>query len=570
MNFGEFKLMTVKEKIISILNALQNLPTETEWVEFKPVSGIDPHKLGCYFSALSNEARLHNKECGWIVFGIDDKTHKVIGTNYKDTPESIDKLKLEITQDTTNGIGFLAVHEVIKEDKRVLMFAVPAAPYGMPIAWKNKFYGRDGSSLGDLKQDEIDRIRDSKKVDWSATICDQVILDHLDQNAILLARQKYLEKFPQEKRVEFAKAIQSWSDETFLKKTGVLTPEGKITRTAILLLGKPEAAYYLNPADAQTSWVLFDDAENKKDYEHFAPPYLVNVDRLFAKIRNLNYRYMPRNTLFPTEIQQYDSWVLREALNNAIAHQDYELGGRIIVKEYSDHIICTNLGGFLADSVEDFAEGNHVPDRYRNPWLCSAMFNLNMIDKVGSGIFRMIDKQRRRFFPLPEWEVESGKVSVTIYGKILNENFTQLLIENTDLDLKTVLALDKVQKQKSISDEDAKFLKKKKLIEGRRPNFFISAKVVSDTADGNLKADYIKNRSFDDEHFEKMILGYLERFGHATRQDINKLLSAKLPDVLSVDQKKNKITNLISKLKRKNFIDNTGTDRSSKWVLIKG
>lgn len=553
-----------------ILHQLLKLPVETEWVEFKAATGsYDFHKLGCIFSALSNEARLHKQECGWLVFGVDDTTHDILGTNYKDTPESLDRLKLEITQDTTNGVGFLTVYEIFESGKRVLMFSIPPAPYGMPIAWKNKFYGRDGSSIGDLKQDEIDRIRDLKKPDWSAGVCDKASLDALDPDAIALARKKFIEKFPETRRADLTKEIANWSDETFLKKTGVLSPDGQITRAAILLLGKPESAYYLSPADAQISWVLFDDAGTKKDYEHFSPPYLVNVDRLFAKIRNLNYRYMPRNTLFPTEVQQYDNWVLREALNNAIAHQDYALGGRITVKEYSDHIVCTNLGGFLDDDFEAFAEGTHVPERYRNPFLCSAMFNLNMIDKVGSGISRMIDKQRRRFFPLPEWEVEQGKVAVTVYGKILDENFTRLLIENTDLDLKTVLALDRVQKRKKITEDQLKHLKSLKMVEGRKPNFYISAHIATVAGDGHLKADYIKNRPFDDNFYKKMVLEYLETYDQASRKDIDTLLKGKLSGVLADVQQKNKITNLLSKLRDEGRIKNIGSDRWSKWVLIK-
>lgn len=559
--------MIAETEIKSILHKLRGLSTETEWMEFKPTSGIDIHKLGCYFSALCNESRLHHQECGWLIIGVDDKTHAIVGTNYKDTPESLDKLKLEITQDTTNGIGFLSVYEIFESDKRVLMFAVPPAPYGMPIAWRNKFYGRDGSSLGDLKQDEIDRIRDLKKPDWSAVVCDGASLEHLDQDAIRLARQKYLEKFPEEKRAELAKEIENWSDETFLKKTGVLNPDGKITRTAVLLLGKPEATYFISPADAQISWVLFDDAGNKKDYEHFAPPYLVNVDHLFSKIRNLNYRYMPRNTLFPTEIQQYDNWVLREALNNAIAHQDYDLGGRIVVKEYSDHIVCSNLGGFITDNVEAFAEGNHVPDRYRNPWLCSAMFNLNMIDKVGSGISRMIDKQRRRFFPLPEWEVKSGKVAVTVYGKILDENFTQLLTENTELDLKTVLALDKIQKQKQISDDDAKILKKKKLIEGRKPNYFISANIAQLA---NAKVQYTKQKAFDDKYYEDLILSFITQHQIASPKELQNLLHDKLSDLLNMEQRRNKVRNVTQKLSKNGVIENAGKHGpGARWILKK-
>ncbi|MBF0107246.1 MAG: putative DNA binding domain-containing protein [Deltaproteobacteria bacterium] len=560
-------MLTDKELKLKF-DELQNLSTETEWVEFKPKSGIDLHNLGRYFSALSNEARLHNKECGWIVFGVDDKTHQIVGTNYKDTPESLDKLKLEITQDTTNGIGFLAVYEVFESNKRVLMFAVPSAPYGMPIAWKNKFYGRDGSSLGDLKQDEIDRIRDLKQKDWSSQICGDARVEHLDKGAIQLARKNFIDKARHEESGELAKMISQCTDETFLKKTCIITPNGKVTRSALLLLGMPESAYFLNPADPQLTWVLYDDSGNKRDYEHFGPPYLVSVERIFQKIRNLKHRYLPPNTLFPTEIQQYDDWVLREALNNAIVHQNYEMNGRIVVKEYSDRIVFTNVGNFFSGDVESFIlDPNHVPNSYRNPWLCTAMHTLKMIDKLGSGIARMSEVQRRRFFPLPEWDIQPDRVSITVYGKILDKKFTNILIEKTDLDLKIVLALDRVQKRKPLSIEQIKLLKSKKLIEGRKPNFFISEKIaqVSDS-----KVQYTKQKAFDDKYYEDLILSFLKQHMKATPEELRDLLLNKLSDRLNEQQRRHKVRNVTQKMAKNGFIKNLGKHgKGAVWVLIR-
>ena len=87
---------------------------------------------------------------------------------------------------------------------------------------------------------------------------------------------------------------------------------------------------------AKISWVLKDADNRELDYEHLGPPFLLAGDRLQKRIRNLIVRALPSGTLFPQEITQYDPWVIREALHNCIAHQDYRLHGRIVVVEFPD------------------------------------------------------------------------------------------------------------------------------------------------------------------------------------------------------------------------------------------
>lgn len=556
--------MLTKEKLKSLLKVLREFSIETEWLEFKATSGIDLHKLGCYFSAMSNEARLHNQECGWIIMGIHDKTHEVVGTNYKDTSASLDKLKREITQDTTNGIGFQGMYEMFEEGKRVLMFSVPPAPLGMPIAWKNKFYGRDGSSLGDLKQDEIDRIRDLKSIDWSAEIVADAKIDDLDPEAIQKARLNYKRKFQ-----NLESEVDSWDDITFLNKAKV-TIKGSITRTSILLLGKSESEHFLNPADIKIRWILKNADGKEKDYEIFSCPFILSVDKVYSKIRNTKYRYLKDGTLFPDEVLTYEPFVIRESINNCIAHQDYQKSGRINVIEKEDgELIFTNYAKFIPKSVEHVLMEDAPEEFYRNQFLATAMFNLNMVDTIGSGIKKMFNFQKERFFPLPEYDLSHGKVKLTITGKVLDVEFARVLARKPMLSLQEIISLDKIQKKKPLSIAEVKSLKQKGLIEGRKPNFYISAHVVSATADGNLKADYIRNRPFDDDHYKKMILDYLQEFGHATRQDINKLLLSKLSDILSADQKKNKINNLIGQLRKDGIVKNKGAKKKPKYLLIK-
>jgi len=551
------------EQLQRLLQELIALPHETEWVEFK-VNYAEPKEIGEYVSALANAACLHDKPQGYLVYGVENRTHKVVGTKFRPRQAKVGNQGLEmwLTQLLDPKPDF-AIREFAFEGRDVVLFAVDAAG-NRPVRFSGMAHVRVGDSLTALKNHpEKERkiwLKTGRK-DWSAGICAGATLADLDPAAIQKGRVEYKNKNPDK-----AGDVDGWTDTVFLNKAKV-TIHGKITRTAIILLGKPEAEHYLSPAVAQITWVLKDEHNVEKDYRHFGPPLLLNVEKAAAGIRNLNYRYLPNNTLFPVEVTQYDPWVLREALHNSVAHQDYELGGRINLVERPDELVFANLGHFIPGSVERVIEQDAPQEFYRNPFLAHAMVNLNMIDTIGGGIKKMFLKQRKRFFPLPDYDLsQEDRVQVRIQGKILDENYTRLLIENADLPLETVMLLDRVQKRRRISKEDHQRLKRQQLVEGRYPNLIVSSKVAAVTG---KRAEYIRYRGFDDGHYQQMILEYLGKFGSATRKDINTLLLGKLPDILSAKQKMTKINRLLSvRLKAKlGLIRNEGSDAAPKWVL---
>mgnify|MGYP003110135411 CR=1 FL=1 len=540
------------------LQALLDGDGENEIVEFKEARrAFDFGKLGRYFSALSNEANLKGNDSAWLVFGVRDD-HKVVGTHFRDNHRALQSLKKEVADKTTNRHTFTDIHDVEHPAGRVLLMEIPAAPQGIPVSWEGHYFGRDGASLGPLSLDEIERIRNQNRVcDWSAGICEGATLDDLDPEAISLARREFTTKNPR-----LANQINEWDDRTFLNKAKI-TIQGQVTRTAILLLGKQEASHFLNPATPILTWILKDRDGIEKDYEHFSCPLLVNANQAYRKIRNLKYRYIAEGSLFPEEVDQYDPFVIREPLNNAIAHQDYQLGGKITVIEFEDNRLCfSNPGSFIPGTVEKVIHSDAPESRYRNPFLAEAMVNLNMIDTIGSGIRKMFVTQKNRFFPLPEYQLDEGRVQVTITGRVLDLDYARKLAELPALSLNDIILLDRVQKRKPLSAEQIRHLKQQGLIEGRRPNLHISATVARKSGD---KADYIRNRGFDDKHYRQLICEYIGQFGQAKRADIDRLLLDKLPDVLDEQQKANKIRNLLQSLKYQGLIEVEGkTWRMSK------
>ncbi|MBK7043737.1 MAG: hypothetical protein IPH50_08580 [Rhodanobacteraceae bacterium] len=270
-----------------------------------------------------------------------------------------------------------------------------------------------------------------------------------------------------------------------------------------------------------------------------------------------------------TPIAQYDAWVIREALHNCIAHQDYVLGGKINVVEHPDRLVFTNLGSFMPQSVEWMLEHQSPPEHYRNQWLIEGMVRLRMIDQIGSGIRRMFQTQRERFFPLPDFVIDADsmskpRVEVVISGKILDAKYTQALMHAADLDLRQVLLLDRVQKGLSLTPKEAKSLRSEGLIEGRAPHYLISSKVADWTAQ---KAKYIRNRGFDDGFYKRLVIEYLQKYDKASRKGLDDLLLPKLPEVLDAAQKAHKSRNLLQAMRRAGVVERRGTKNVPEWRL---
>lgn len=535
---------------------------EGEVVEFKQAGkDYDTDKIGRYFSAMANEANLRSEDGAWLVFGVDNATRTVVGTDYRPEAERLQSLKIQVSSDTEPSITLRDIHELHTAQGRVLLLEIPAAPQGMPIAWKGHYYARAGESLTHLGLDKLDELRGQVgAADWSAHQVAGATLADLDASALAKARESFAKKYAN----RFTPAeVAAWPETTFLDRAQ-LTQAGHITRATLLLVGKAESAFRLSPHPAQLTWKL-EGAE--RAYQHFKPPFLLTTTELYQKIRNVPLSILPDNQLVPVVVDKYDRKIVLEALHNCIAHQDYARNGRVLVTEQPDRLIFESEGAFFEGQPADYIGGHKTPKRYRNPFLAQAMAELNMIDTMGYGIHEMHLGQARRYFPMPDYDLsEPQAVKLTLYGAVVDVAYSRLLIQKTNLPLADILALDRVQKKLPIDDAVVKRLRQAKLIEGRKPHLYVSATVASATA---AKADYINTRGQDDEFYIKLITDYLTKFGSASRQEIDKLLLSKLSDALDSTQKQNKIGNLLTGMRIGGVITNAGTRKVPKWVFKK-
>ena len=547
----------LKEKIMQMLESF-----ESEVVEFKEAkTNYSFNDIGKYFSALSNEANIRGFQEAWLVFGISNDK-KFTGTEFR-KQGGLQSLKKELVNGTNERLTFLEIYELSMHKCRIIAFQIPPAIRGIPTTWQGAAYARAHESLCSLPMNKVDLIRSQIGMDWSKEIVKEASVEDLDPAAVKKARELFSKR--QSDRGKAQEILSKLSDVEVLNKAGI-TIKGKITRTALLLLGKSESAYFFDGFIPRITWTLYNADNSVKAYEHFDMPMLLAVDKVYNKIRNEKYRYIAgQQTLFPDEVNQYEPELIKEIINNCIAHQDYRMRGKINVEEFEDKLVFINEGAFIPETIETALEPGYKPPYYRNVFLCNAMVNLYMIDTNSMGIPMMYQIQRDKCFPLPTYDLSiANRVRVTVYGKILDKNYTQLLHADTELNMRMVFLLDKVQKQEVISKESFKLLKRQGLVEGRYPNIFVSFKVADLVGQ---KAAYIRNRGLEDDICKQLIVKALEAMGEASKREIMEVLENALPEVLDEGQKSKKVSNLLQAMKKEGLVAAEGKTRHAKWIL---
>ncbi|MDP2811257.1 MAG: putative DNA binding domain-containing protein [Rhodocyclaceae bacterium] len=535
---------------------------EGECVEFKDASdSYSTTDIGKYFSALANEANLHSRDAGWLVFGIDNKTRKVIGTDYRKERERLHSLKHQIAQNTDPSVTFREIHELETARGRVVLFEIPPAPRGIPIAWNGHYYAREGESLGALDLAKPDEIRSQgASEDWSAVVCPCATIADLDPEALAKAREIFIVRHGD--RIP-AETIRAWDEATFLDQAR-LTFKGGITRATLLLLGRPQSTPFFSPYVAELSWKL---EGPELAYEHFHPPFLLETSRLFQRIRNLRLSFLPPGQLIPVDVSKYDQRIVLEALHNCIAHQDYRQCERVLVIERVGELEFQNAGRFYDGTPEDYILGNRSPSRYRNRFLAEAMAQLRMIDTMGFGIREVMFRgQARRYLPLPDYDLsDPSHVVMRLAGRFIDENYSRAILSHANLPWVDVLALDAVQKGHALDEDSLQSLRRRGLVEGRRSRLHVATEIAAAT---DTEAEYIRHRAFDDRYFCDLILDYLKTFGEGRRADFDRLLAGKLSERLTEEQKDVKIKHLLQKLRRESHIELTGgRTKAGVWRL---
>ena len=261
-----------------------NYPLENEkceWKEFKSlknaVSGSIGNDIISYISAIAN------MQGGNLIIGIQDKTLNIVGIQ-DFAGYTIENIRFRINGNCTNlDIERFSVEEFITSDtnKIVWIFHIPKHLFRLPVYAHKKTWQRIDDNLVEMTKPRLEAILTEIQIneDWSKEIIDEASIDDLDTDAIKKAKIEFIKRNP-----KYSEEIGKWSDVDFLNKSKI-TIKGKITRTALILLGKEEAEHYLN-STVKIRWNLKSLDNQDKDYEIFSIPFLLNIDEVYKKIRN--------------------------------------------------------------------------------------------------------------------------------------------------------------------------------------------------------------------------------------------------------------------------------------------
>ena len=537
---------------------LREFPQENarcEWKEMKNLknlfAGEEKNDVISYVAAIAN------MEGGHLVIGVQDKTLEIVGTDLSkfnlNAQSAVWKLLEHCTNLSSEG---LSIDEYTTEDshKTVWIIHIPKHLPRRPVYAHKKAWQRVEDSLVEMTQERLAAILEEpvfEAKDWSAEIVPNAVLTDLDELAVAKARvmfkKVHASKIP-------AEEIDAWTVEELLSNSGIMI-DGKLTRAAIILLGKPVSVFKLRPAVVEVTWTLRDERQEVVDYEHFTAPFILTVDQILSKIRNLTMRELPGGTLFPETMKQYDDYTIREALHNAIAHQDYTLQQRINFVENPGYLYYANGGSFIPGTLQNVLTTKGPQRYFRNECLCRAMVNFNMIDTVSRGIKKMFNEQWKRHFPMPDYEIDAlnKEVGVKIYGNTINEKYTELLKENNTLTLEDCILLDAVQKRHRISEKDVVALLNRGLLEGDTSEYNISLDIAKKT---RQLPYYTHNRGLDKAKLQHMILQYLQNAGSvgAKRDAIFDYLRDVLPRNKTPEQQERMVGNILAEMKEAEIV----------------
>lgn len=553
--------MDVNQKYTSQLNEqIAKIGKECRYLEFKS-NYQEVDKLGRYISALSNGACLDHQDFAYLYFGVDDETLEIKGTTFdcaKVKAVGNEALELYLRRMVVPKVNFSIIEFMYEGKQRVVLFKIPAA-VNEPTTYKQKPYIRVDSHVTDLTP-YVDWMRQiyTSQIDWSAQIVEDAALEDLDPEAIMIARKGFKERFP-----HFSADVDNWADSVFLDRAN-LTQDGMITRTALLLVGKREKAHKLGHI-AQIVWKCYQDKETFGDI--FTIPFIKATTDVLGCIRNYRFKIYPHNSMIPAEVLKYDTRSILEGMHNCILHQDYVCNERILVIEDNDKLTFENAGGFYEGDYEEYITGQKTPKRYRNPFLAKAMDNVKMVDSKGYGIHNMFLRQKERYLPMPDYEgSDDSRVVMHLPGTVLDEKYSIMLLENSNINLTEAVLLDQVQKGILPNDNAIAMLRKKHLIEGRKPRLFVAKQLAQNTG---TKVEYSKHKGLEVKSCESLLLSTLKEHGKLSRTEIDSLLWNVVSDQLDDKQKKSKIGNILTNLRKRKLIENETVGNYSKWSLVR-
>jgi len=399
-----------ESELHKLIERLLKLPKECEWAEFK-LNYQSPDDIGEYISALSNGACLQNELFGYLVFGIDDKSLKLVGTTFRPKTEKVQKEELEhwLLQRISPRIE-ITIYETIYSDKLISIFQIQSA-HNQPTKFFHKDYIRVGSITRPLNEfPEKERKIWEKAPKQLFEKSTALHVDSAEDIIKLLDTQCYFDLLKIPYPSNRSGVIEKFESEKFIKtiSNGYL-----ITNLGALLFAKNIPDF--DTIKRKSIRVIQYDGKNKlktlKDQEGIYG-YALGFERLIKFINAL----LPSNEVIGQALRDnvtmYPEIAIRELVANAIIHQDFsERGTGPMVEIYSDRIEISNPGQPLITPYRFIDEYQS-----RNEDLASIMRRFRICEEKGSGIDKVISFIEMFQLPAIDIQVQEKHTKVIIYA----------------------------------------------------------------------------------------------------------------------------------------------------------
>lgn len=521
------------------IDELRNARESEDRVEFKSGEGgnvsydggsrTEPSKrrrciLG-YVIALCNELG------GTLVIGMHDKhPHKVLGT--KQCENALGDLEANVYRDTGIRPRVYELYENTEtKDGRVLVIEVPPRPIGRVYKFEDVPLMRVGEELKPMSDEYYCRIVQEQEPDFSQQVCLHADFADLDDAAIRVMREKYAQKQHNDKFLTLS-ADQILNDLE-------LVVDGRLTNAAIVLLGKSESIRRLMPQAAVM--LEYRSSESQIPFDNrtvYCKPFFLMIDELWHDINLRNGGFPVREGPYIFTVPYFNKEVIREAVNNAIAHRDYRRSSETLVKLYPQRMTIVNAGGFPHGvTIANLLTVSSTP---RNRLLADVLSKTGIVERSGQGVDKIYYDTLSEGKPEPDYSnSDDFKVELTISGMMKDRGFAlfiesvqQILPDDKKLSVFEILTLAKIRDGVHPNALDRKTIAKlmdRKLIEriGRTSgtSYILCRSYYDFTGDS---AEYSRRSGWSLDQMFSVIRPYLEQYKSAKIGDFEKLLEGHL------------------------------------------
>jgi len=533
--------MTIQE----LEKLLQN--REGQNLEFKAKSSFSDDELFDYCAALANEGG------GFLIFGIDNASRSVVGTNlFRGTLQNYPGRIL-------NAISVRVMAEELSHPKgRVVVFQIPSRPKGRPVQSRGKYTYpmRTGESLMEMDQETLRVIFIEVDDDFSSKIVPDLSLSDLDQEA-----------FGQMKRLLQLRTsnYSQKTDKEILKALELLSDEG-LNYGALILLGKKEKIDQLLPgAEIIFEWRQEPNKIPHDSRKEWREPFLKIFNDVWKAVSDRNTRVPFQEGLIQREVLAFNEQAIREAVLNAITHRDYTVVSQsVFIKANPNYLLVISPGGFLPGITPDNVLEKQA---WRNRRIAEVFQKIGLVERSGQGMDQIFESTIRDGKGLPDLSgSDSSQVSLKIPARVKDKNFILFLEKighekQTSFSFEEIYQLELLREKKTLSD--IKF--RERFLElgvvervGRTSGvkYMLSHRYYQHEERPGL---YTRIKGLSREHKKELILEHIRRERKGQREDF---LDA-FPDL-----KPNDISNFLQELKRDGKIEREGSDRAGYWKLV--